>query len=206
MGFSLPLDSGLRGVRIAKATLDLGKVEIDNNSQLGVVMGILNTDRGTANGAFKVWFTPLHLSLSDGVLKFNRMDALIADRFPVALWGKIDVPNDRVRMIIGITAPALREAYALANVSDNYVLQLPLTGTIDNAVVDKARATARITALAAQSHGTTEGVVIGGVLDLLGGSLQDEKVPPPSDPIPCQYNPQSSLWQRINPKLMFPRD
>ncbi len=206
LGFALPLDTGLRGVRIAKATLDLGKVDIDNNSQLGVVMGILSNKREKADGTFKVWFTPLHLSLNDGVLKFSRMDALIAERFPVAMWGKIDVPKDRVRMTIGITATALREAYALANVNDNYMLQLPLTGSIDNATVDKGRATARITALVAQSHGTTEGDVIGGVLDLLGGSLQDDKVPPPSDPIPWATQSSQQPIAEEKPKIDVPKE
>ncbi len=185
VGFSLPVDD-LNHARIGQATLEMGKVKIEDNGQLGAVISILQGDRDQDNGTFNVWFTPLNLSLADGILKFSRMDALIADHYPVALWGRIDLIKDHVRMIIGITAQALRNAYSLMNVDDKYMLQLPLTGTIDNASIDKTKATARVTALLAQSQGSAHGAMVGGVLDLLGGGLHDEKVPPPNGPLPWE--------------------
>lgn len=187
-GFAFPLTAtNLLAVKIPKATFDLGKVKLDVNSPLGSVSSVLTGERGRQSGTMNVWFTPLTLSLSDGVLRINRMDALVADRYPIALWGKVDLVKDRVRMIVGITAQALKAAYTISHLNERYVLQLPLTGTLDNVAIDKAKATARVTALVAQSHGSKEGIMIGGVLDLLSGGGKEDAVPPPSGPLPWDH-------------------
>lgn len=191
-GFSYPLASdSLTDVRISNASLELGKVTFDSNGTLGSVISLLNAPSEPLANTFQVWFTPLTFSLNEGILRLNRIDALVANRYPIAMWGKVDLIKDRVRMTLGIPGEALRESYAITQLADNYMLQIPFTGTTDNASIDKTRAAARITALVAQNHGSREGVVIGGVLDLLSGG-RDEAVPPPTGPIPWATEKRTS--------------
>ncbi len=182
-GFAFPLTtSNLRQAKVPHATLELGKVRLASDSPLGTILTVLQ-GQSQRNSSVNAWFTPIHLSLNDGIIKVQRADALVADRYPIAMWGKIDIAKDRVRLTVGLTADALREAYSVLHVDDNYMLQLPLIGAVDNISIDKAKATARVTALVAQSHGGSKGAVIGGVLDILSGS-HDEAIPPPTGPLP----------------------
>ncbi|MDP1835784.1 MAG: AsmA family protein [Chlamydiales bacterium] len=198
-GFAFPLQtSNFQAMKVPRATLDLGKVELENNSPLGTIVSILQADRKLTDTT-SIWFTPLNMSIYDGLIRFDRMDALVANRFPIAMWGKIDLMKDRVRLVVGLTAQALKEAYGLNNLANNYVLQIPFTGTIDNPVIDKAKTTTRVTALVAQAHGSREGVVFGGVLDLLSGAGHEDSVPPPSGQAPWAPTDQEQTTTPHNP-------
>lgn len=187
-GFSLPLTTtDYRLIQIPHASLHLGKMELDAESPWGTILTLLASDRDKS--PIEVWFTPLQLSLQEGIVRLSRMDALINNRYPVALWGKVDLIKDRVRMTMALSAAALKEAYDLN--LPNYMLQIPFTGSIRHPTIDTAKATTRITALVAQSHGSDEGALIGGILDLLGGS--GESIPPPPQDIPWKKEPYSPV-------------
>ena len=103
-------------------------------------------------------------------------------------------------MVIGVTAQALAAAYNLKNLDSNYVLQIPFKGTTAGADIDHAKATARITSLVAQSQGSPQGLIIGGVLDLIGG-MDDGKVPPPSSQVPWETAEGSNGKQQLKQQI-----
>ncbi len=183
-GVRIPLDQAdLHKAQIPRATLELGKVSFGPEGQLADVLKLLD-GRNSGSREFTAWFTPLHLSLDRGIVHISRVDALIAGGFPMALWGKVDLIKDRVRLVLGISAEALESAYGIDNLDDSYMLQIPLSGTTSHAEIDGTKATARITALVAHSQGTPEGTLFGGVLDLVGGGIDEWRVPPPSSELP----------------------
>lgn len=195
-GFRTPLRGASdRTVRIEKATLDLGKVEFHDSGQLASVVSLLDSSKGSGNGQFSVWFTPLYFSLLDGVFRIERIDALIANLYPIAVWGKVDLPKDKVNVAIGVAAQSLRAAYGIGNLDPSYMLVLSLTGTTKNASIDKARAATRITSLVAQSQGGPQGLILSGVLDLIGSGFDEKRIPPPTAPIPWQETASASSPQ-----------
>lgn len=180
----------LKQLKLSKGRLELGKVQFRSDGQIGQVSALLRGESALSNGSFPVTFTPLVFSVDNGVVSIQRVDALVAERYPIAMWGTVDVARDKVNLIIGISAQALKEAYGIAIADDRYVLQLPLRGTLTNASIDKIKATARITSLVAQSQGGPNGLILGGVLDLIGGG-DDRNTPPPAEPLPWARNEAS---------------
>lgn len=185
-GFSIPLlEWDLQKVSFDTAMIDLGKVYFSNEGQLGQLLDVLNFNV-TKHKALNVWFTPLYASLHSGEVNIERMDMLLVSSYPIAIWGVVNFPNDRVNLTVGLSGPALRKAFGLAGLPRDYMIRLALKGTTDNASIDKVKATAKISALAAQTQGP-QGVLVGGLLDLVGGGLHEKKAPPPTtDPLPWE--------------------
>jgi hypothetical protein len=129
--------------------------------------------------------TPTYFSIKDGVVKLERADMLINDRFPLAAWGNVDLGNERVNMVIGLTGAAIANAFGLNGIPKNSMLQLPLKGPLNGPSIDKAKAAARISSLVAQGQGGPHGLVLGTVLDIASGGFRDGSVPnPTTQPLP----------------------
>ncbi len=185
----IPLSgTSLKQLKISNAKLTIGKVLFRSDGQIGQLAALLRGELTPVGGTFPIIFTPLLFSVDKGFLTVQRTDALIADRYPVAVWGTVDLPRDKVNLVVGVTAQALQEAYNINISDDRYMLQLPLRGTLANASIDKLKATTRITSLVAQSHGGSNGLLLGSVLDLLDRG-DDQKVPPPLEPLPWAQIP-----------------
>lgn len=183
-GFVVPIyPFTLSDVKIQNATIELGKMIFSNKGDLGDVFDLL---KPSSRDQLSVWFTPLYLSMENGILRLNRMDMLMVNRFPLALWGKVDTTKDKVDMRIGISGTALSHALN-EDIDPDVMLQIPLTGTMSNANIDKAKAATRISAAVAQSKGGAHGLLIGAFLDIAGGSLAEERPPAPTtNPLPWE--------------------
>ncbi len=181
-GFLLPIyDVNIITASVGKAMLEIGKVRFSHQSQIAQVFNLLKPG---SKEELSVQFTPAYCSISNGVVKLERLDLLINNDYPIATWGTIDIGKDRVNMIIGIFGSAIDKAFGLSNVSKSYVLQLPLRGALNSPSIDKAKAATRISSLIAQTQGGAQGVILGTVLDLAMGS---ESTPPPTtSPLPWQ--------------------
>lgn len=186
-GFALPLYPAfsLDKIQMELATVELGKMTFNREGDLGNVFDVL---RPSNKDILSVWFTPLYISMQKGVLRLARMDMLMMDRDPLALWGKVDTVKDRVDLRIGITGLALAHALKEDNIPKDAMMQIPLTGTMSDNSIDKTKAAARISALVAQSQGSAHGLLIGAFLDIAGGNLSEEKPPEPTtNPLPWAH-------------------
>jgi hypothetical protein len=183
-GFVFPLmQLDLSKIEIPQATLSLGHVKFDNSGELANVLSLLTPQN---SDLISVWFTPLYLSMNEGVFKLERVDMLISHQFPIATWGKVDFISDKIKMKIGLSGYALKHAFKVKDLDNDYMVQIPLIGTTNSATIDKVNATTKIGALVAQGHGGPKGLVIGTVLSLAGGALTEEK-PPKSTTIPLPW-------------------
>jgi hypothetical protein len=188
-GFSAPIkDFSMANLTIGSAYLDLGKVFFKNEGQLASILSLFNT---TQTSNLSVWFTPLYVSMQNGRVNFNRMDMLLLNTYPIAAWGTVDIPSDRVNMIIGLTGQALKKGFGIQGVGKNAMLQLPLTGTLSNARIDKSKATAKIAAMVASNHGI-EGQLIGTALQIASGGLEEKAPAPTTNPLPWATDDDSS--------------
>jgi hypothetical protein len=185
IGFMLPLfPFDFFQTQIGSAMLGMGKVQFSTEGQVGEILSLLKPEGANQ---ISMWFTPLYFSLQKGALHLQRIDMLVADAYPVATWGKVDFEKDKINMVIGLTGKALSYAFKIKNLESNYMLQLPYKGQIGRASIDKRKATARISALVAQSQGGPQGLVLGTVLHIASGGLTEDSPPAPTTtPLPWE--------------------
>ncbi len=181
-GFSLPLTAfDIRKLSIGNAMIDMGHIRFSRESQVASLLNVLNTD---GNDKISVWFTPLYLTVQNGLIQVQRMDLLLLNAYPAATWGTVDLAKDAINMVIGLRGPALTKAFRLTGLSDEYMMQIPYKGKLKTAKIDKKAAAAKVSALVAQTQGP-QGQLIGAFLEIAGGALNEEKAPPPTtNPLP----------------------
>lgn len=190
-GFYLPLKgANLDNIRIGLLTLSLGRLEFQKDGQMGKIVSLISP---SSDNIIPVWFTPIYISAEKGVVQVQRFDMLALDRFPLALWGTIDLPDDQIKMVVGLSGRALQSAFRVKVPDPDYMMQFPLRGPIGDASIDKSRAGTRIAALTAQAAGGPQGLVLGTVLGLASGIFSDPKPPAPTtDPLPWSTHLQET--------------
>lgn len=176
----------VNGLKIEKGTLSLGKVTFQTTGTLKSLQTLFKSPE-TPN--ILIWFTPLYFSLNNGRVKLQRMDMRVGENHPLVIWGTINVPQDKVDLIIGLTTPALQSAFELPDLPKDYILQIPVTGTLDDASIDLKKAIGRVGALVAKNQNSTQGHIVGTFLDIVSGRLTENQVPPPTTyPFPWNDN------------------
>ena len=181
-GFECPFSPfSLKEVKVQKSILDLGQMRAKNAAGVGLIMGIMKLHLPSHMEEMDVWATPVTLSLYDGTLYTDRMDVLLDNSVPICTWGTIDLISKEVDMTLGLTAEALRETFRFANLPEDYVLTIPVKGTIDHVKVDNSVAAAKIAKLMAMKA-TNAGVLN----KIFGGIIQEDNIPPPKRPFPWE--------------------
>lgn len=183
-GFSLPLQPlSLNEMKIKRAEVMLNKMEFCETSPLGKASGLL----GVRSKTVEVWFTPAYFSLNRGILELSRTDMLIGGAYPLASWGTVNFNDDDLHLIIGLSGQALKKAFSITGINNNYMLQVPLQGPIKKPQLDLAKAAPRLSALVAQSQGGAEGKILGTFFDVATDLIGSEKTPPPTtNPLPWE--------------------
>lgn len=183
-GFALPLEPlSLTAMKINRAEVMLNKMEFCESSPIGKAAELL----GVHSKTVEVWFTPAYFSLNNGILELSRTDMLIGGAYPLASWGTVNFHDEDLHLIIGLTGQALKKAFSLSGISNNYMLQVPLQGPIKKPQLDLAKAAPRVSALVAQSQGGAEGKILGTFFDVASDLIGSEKTPPPTtNPLPWE--------------------
>ncbi len=188
-GFSYPLWSQAPyQFSVGAMRVDLGKMYFKNDFQIAQILSILKYS--TDMNLISVWFTPLYLSYHNGVADINRVDMLVAGRYPVAAWGRVNFYDDNINMKIGLGGMTLRQAFGLKGVPKDYYLQLTMKGSLSDPSINSNKASTKIAAFIAQLRGGPQGVIVGGLMDLLGGTLGQKPIPKPTtQPFPWEMQP-----------------
>lgn len=146
-GFRIPTDPFLlNSVEIPQATIEFGKIQSKNGGVLALLLALFQTNF-KQNSLMTLWFTPQYLNFMEGVLSCKRMDVLIADSIHICTWGNVDLGKEKIDMVIGITGDTLIRAFHINSVSEDYVLQTPIRGSIDNPKVDFGKTVALIASM-----------------------------------------------------------
>ena len=188
-GFSFPLNSmDLSKIQIPSMRMDFGKLYCKNKGAMVSFLRQLKSKEPEGK-EIQIWIAPMDLHVKQGVVDVERTEILLDKAYDVALWGEVNLPNNSVNMIFGLTAQALKEAFGIQELPDNYVLKIPITGTLQDIKIKSGTATSKITALLLwQSKALSDAIgPFGGLLKKVipppGG---DGKAPPAKTPYPWQ--------------------
>lgn len=164
-----------------QGTFDLGQAKCRTTQTAQAIVRLL---QATPSPQMNIWATPLPFRIDHGIIQTGRMDLLLANTLHVCTWGDIDLLNDHVHMFLGIPADTLRKAFGIKNLSENYVLTIPIRGTTKNPELVKGPAIATISALVAGKQISKKGF-LGGLSNLIRPK-EDENVPPAQRPFPWE--------------------
>ena len=193
-GFSVPVfPLQISDMNIAQARINPGKVYCENTGNVNLMLGILKSKKASQSDKLELWFAPIDLSVNRGLMNIERTEVLVASTYDIALWGKINFPGDRVNMILGLTAQCLEAAFSIKGLPNDYVLQIPVTGTLKKVTVDKGSATSQIVALTLWqskhlADSASSGIpIIGGLINqVLAPPGSSKSAPKPKKPFPWQ--------------------
>ena len=201
IGFSLPIDAvSMQQIQIGEAAVDFGKVIFNGHGELGSFLELFKV---APHDDLTIWFTPIYMQMADGILQVKRTDLLMMEEYHLAAWGKIDFPNDKVRLIAGLTGSALEKALNIS-LDKDYMMQLPIKGKVGEAAIDKKKATSRFTALIAQDKGP-HGKLFGTFLNLTDGTYSEEKPPEPTTS-PYPWEQMMKEKHKARPKSKHKKD
>lgn len=200
-GFSIPLyPFSLDKINIPNMRVELGKFSAQNVGNLNITTHLLKLTQFNKEKGLELWFAPMDLHVKDGVVECERTEVLIEKAFDVCYWGNISLPQDKVDMVLGLTASCLKKAFGIKDLPEKYVLQLPVTGTLTDIEINTDKATAKVAALmlwqqkaiAGALSKSPVGALVGELINKLG-PLPDEGVsaPPPKHPFP---------WEGVEPQ------
>ena len=153
----------LKKVSVAEGCLEMGQVVMKNSGNLKKIVSLVHSFSDKSLG---VWFTPLYFSINQGQLDLKRLDLQVAHQYTLAIWGTVDLISTKFDLVAGLTAQTLQAAFNIPRLGDNYLLQIPLKGKESKLEIDTAKATARITALVAQSHNNSNVQLLGSLVDM----------------------------------------
>jgi hypothetical protein len=177
--FVLPIDFDIRKLKIENLYINPNIIYTLNTNSLEIITEIAKLPY---SNIIKIWATSINIKIENGVLSTDRMDFLVNNLLELCTWGKINLLNKKVSMNLGITSQALRYSYDIHNLSDDYVLKIPIKGTIDNIKIDPSKAIAKILALKAlQSQGN-----IGSFIQGLITTKKDDDIPNAKKPFPWE--------------------
>jgi hypothetical protein len=179
--FLLPISPFiLEKLNLMNAEIDLNKMIISNT---GIIKTLTTFAKLSSSEFVSIWFTNLNLQINNKTLFTDRVDFLINDELHLCSWGKIDLFDHNIRLNLGIPSDTLFSIFGIQNLPSDYVIKIPITGTLENPKFDAKSATAKILALSALQSKKGLGSLIGGVLSRI---KQDEKIPPPKKPFPWE--------------------
>jgi hypothetical protein len=175
VAFRLPIRQfDLLKLQVPKLTIDPGKMTVKNagliRTMIDLPQRLSRATRGqrtqrNEGDEMIAWFTPVDLTIVDGVAKYSRMDMLLSSDYQIATWGVMNLsdqprkvgqrvlPAKRGRMILGLAERALRRVYGvtLYQKQPNYVDQFVMQGAVDSLSPDMKDMTARLTLLTSAS-------------------------------------------------------
>jgi len=148
-GFSVLRPYSLDGVALPSATLDVGKVVLENQALVDAIKKLAKVgvpDRTSA------WFTPLEIGMRNGKISYGRrLDVLFDDNLRLATWGEVDLAANRLDMALVIMPQTVRKLLGIGDGTTD-TLQVPIRGPLDRPRIEVARAVADVAAIKAKEE------------------------------------------------------
>lgn len=188
-GFSLPVlpKTDFSQLHIENGKVDLGRISFLNKNEL---KKILNTFKTISEEQLTIWFTPVYFRISNDQLIIKRVDMLIAERYPLATWGEINLKTQQINMVLGLTAETLRQAFSINGLKADYLLQIPLKSKKGVIELDRKKILARLGVLVAQTHAEGKGKIFETALELISSKGARDALPPKptTEPFPWKID------------------
>jgi len=169
-------------IQIGSAELSTGILQFRNKGAIKKILALLKPSR---SDLIKIWMTPIYFSLKKGIVTVERMDMLVADQYPLAVWGTMDLVNDRLHMNLGLTGAALAQTLGIDSLNEHLIIPVSIKGSIDNITISQKTAAAVLSALGAKGKGATKAFPFGALLEFASG--RGQKIPSPTtSPFPWE--------------------
>lgn len=216
-GFEIPVDDfHIDKVKIAKGTLNPGKLIVENAGLIQILLTLPSNVRGLKIGPLlkdlaskdniQAWFTDMPFSMNEGVARLGRMDMMLGENYQVAVWGTMNLSERATtegehaigpksgRMVLGLAERTMRRIYGINVFEDepDYVDQFIMQGPLDTLGPDKGEMIARIallTGVGATNSGSIIGIIkrVEGAAEGLGLKDKSDPAPPaPTTPWPTE--------------------
>lgn len=186
-GFKLPLKSpSLADLQFQQAELKLDKMLFVKDGPLGKIVSVL----GVQAPKFIVWFTPIYFSMEQGTIAMHRADMLVADTYPLAAWGNVNLNSEELDLTIALSEISLKNAF---NIETGNWFKIPVRGSLHHPKIDLAVITTYVASLTAASKAGAPGKFLGSVIEKAADFIAADPIPDPStSPLPWQTTSNAS--------------
>jgi hypothetical protein len=207
-GFSLPLNNW-RNLSLSHAKIELGQITCQNEGTFKIALGLLKSKEFSSAKNLDLWFAPIEFAVSKGMVALERCEILVDHTYEIATWGKLDLVEENVDMVLGLTAQCLQKAFSIQNLPPDYTIQIPMKGKMNDVKVNTKAATAKVAALLIWQQKSNSGVggIAGGLGEMIGKlatlPARGEPAPAPKHPFPWElYKPNGKeIKKDPNPAL-----
>jgi hypothetical protein len=199
VGFSLPFSADWSKLQVPSAHIELGEIFCKNEGNIHLALSLLKQNQDPMPD-LKLWFTPIDLHIENQVCKVERTEILINNSLEICTFGEINLGKEDVNMILGLPCQCLHKAFGIENLPPDYVLHIPLKGTLDNVKLDSKKATAKLTTLLLWQKSSNKLGEIGAFIGEIIGKLatlpdRDTESPPAKVPYPWDKNKVAKVKQ-----------
>ncbi len=140
--FILPLNKrAIEQLNLENGSLNVEHLKLNAQGHLKKLLKFLKAKPSTT---VKGWFTPVTFSIQKGILKIERTDALIANKYHVALWGKRNLKTNQGLFYLALPHQTLKQAFGFQNLPVHYSFQIPVIENKNTFAVDWATAAAQL--------------------------------------------------------------
>jgi len=199
--FEIPIDPyDIKGIEVGEAKAEFGTVILENGGVLQALLALLRTNTGNQVTAT---ITPVLAQVKNGIATYERTDIILDNRISVVTWGKIDLVQDQVNMVLGLPAETLRKVLNIQGLAKDYVMQIPVEGSTAAPKVNWQKAGRDIALLLTGGRLDQKMPGAGSLLQgILGGSSPAAPAAP-RQPVPEKQTEQSQP-QQVPPKEQPP--
>lgn len=181
--FSLPRPFSLAACKL-QGNFNAGLLVCENGKTLASFVA-LATGAQSLVREMNGQFSSAEFQLDQGMLKIGRIDALFDRAIHVCTWGEINLLSEQLQMNIGLCADTLQNSFGIQNLDPNYVLKIPVQGSLSDPEIVKGPAFAQLAALIAAKK-LSKKTVFGKVADLFSRPRLDPDIPPAKHPFPWE--------------------
>ena len=133
--------------QIKDVLIHIGKITcINKNLLFDLTAQIL----GIHDSKIDLWFCDMPVCYINGVLRISRFEIVLQNKYPLAMWGKIDYFQKKVNLTLALTESTLRKVFGITSLPPDYVITCPIKGSFDDIQLDIGKLIKRLSILLAK--------------------------------------------------------
>lgn len=132
---------------IRNGSIHIGRITCTNRDLLfQLATQVLRID----DTKIDIWFSDIPVNYAEGILRVSRSEILLQNKYPLAIWGKIDYFQKKVNLTLAITETTLKKAFGLKSLPPDFVITCPIKGSFDDIQLDIRKLVKRLSILIAK--------------------------------------------------------
>ncbi len=144
-GFVIPLPFDLEKLRL-KGVLNLGKIKISNTKNLALFIKLLKEPKLANSKKIALKFSPANINVQKGFLNVSSLNIFLGP-LPISAAGNLNLSSNKIDMYLGLPAELLKKRFKIYTLPANYMLSLPLSGSLKKIKLNKKETVGKIARL-----------------------------------------------------------